>query len=374
MTAAALSLSAVAAERDSRASTRERLDLAARYRLTGAELARWSYAAAMHATRRLPRVSDDERAALAQMVAARVVAAHGPMPERSDVGREYLRTIAARIVSEDGPAGREWRDLASDYATGSKRGDGDRAMIVPLPSEADDLAASDPLTREVAAASMRDGSPLPPVAEDARELADLAADRLSADLALTPREDRAVRVALLRAGMEARGGWDGARPLASIAAALGCSLVTAKRASADGAAILRERVPAGRLAEIVSEVAAAAALVTPRDPARPHVTGEAAAALAVVEAAKRDGYRLARVARNAGGSPTPYRLAPASLLPLAGRWTRVVSGVDPARAERAARAARMEAAALAWEAYRVTVTARAAEGHGWAVSTLARWS
>lgn len=252
------------------------------YPVDGPTLAHWCYAAAAHATRALKRTTDDERDALAAMVAERVVSAHGPSPERARVGREYLRTIASRIVVEDGPAGREWRDLASGYATRSQRDSGAQPMIVPLPDETASIESADPLSRAILEASARSGEPCGPVPADAVELADALADSLT--IAQTPAEDRALRVALLRAGMEAKG--REAAPLARIAADTGLSLVTVKRDSAKGAAILRERVPARQLAAAVAYLAPRMGAVTPADPTRPNIGADSLAAMRAVDACR----------------------------------------------------------------------------------------
>lgn len=312
-----------------------------------------------------PDASPYEVEALAAEVLVRVVAAHGPTPDRSRVGMTYLRTLAHNVATEDGSAGRGWQDSAASYRSRAAADRGDASMIRRMP--ADETDSADPLVRAIAARMALSGDPLPVIPADAVELADAVADALPLD-GLTAGEDRAVRVALLRAGMAAEG--DESAPLARIADELGCSLITAKRDSAKGGAVIRARVPAALLASVIADVADRMRSVMPADPYRPTLDRAGMLARVLVEACQGEARKRAGSGAR-GGATVPGGRTMGSTRSL--RFSGTTSGTAAvAERERQQRAARIMAGHWRAAFWSATVSRRASEGHGWAVLAAAR--
>lgn len=261
------------------------------------------------------RLSPDERDALVSTVALAVMeshrAQHGREPlTRGSYGRNYVLSLVRGAIRD-----RSYRDTLDGWRTRSAVRADDAPLIAgsvdSLPADGDGDETERPtngwlshaLTRE----SERTGEPLSPVAADAPALCGEVARILRDSLALTPRESGSVFVALTVAA---------GTSLSSLAAEPGTpSLRTLAGRSADGARILRERVPPRDLASAV------------RDAARRTVADYA------LRAAMRDGARVSELAACAlaaiDSAARTYRRAPSG--PLPGPRSRVLCFRAPVR-------------------------------------------
>lgn len=242
----------------------------------------------------------------------------GPRVTRGSVGREYLSAIGQGLLRDS----REWRDTADAYTTKRDRQRDSGPMIVG--AESVPVGA---LARAVAARSANNGVPMAVVPEGSAALAGAMAQRIADGL--SARERESVTVALL-------GALDGA-PLSAIAAARGYSIATAKRHSAAGGKLIRERYIAGDIAGEVIEAARELHATGP-DHSGPDLVAIGAqcerspvAALAAVDSALTDARERAQLLVRSGAVGSTPRAARRNVRAekLTGRYGR--SYPDPLR-------------------------------------------
>lgn len=276
------------AEAKRREQSAERRAERERYAMNPAELMRGARYAAKHATRLLPRVSEDEIDALAQLVALEVWERGA---ERGEAGRNYLRRVANTIRER---RGEEWRDCAADYRESRERSRGEQSSTFQLEGAAEGSWLAVALARESERQSAERPAALP---EDLRELARAMAEAESE----SPSERDALAAALL-AKLPAPESGEMPNGVA-LAALLGVSHAAARKRVSRGAALWRKRYPnPAALAALMR--ATAAALGSEQRSGEPHVWRAARLAVEAVAAErKRDG------APHGGYSPATVRAA-----------------------------------------------------------------
>ena len=244
------------------------------YQLNAAELMRGCRWAAFEATRRLPRVSEDERDALAQLVALRVLEGGA---ERGEAGKRYLLRVANTLRERNGE---EWRDVAAEYRESRerKRGESPSTFQLEGASEGGWLALA--LARESERQNAERPAALP---EDLREIARAMAESESE----LPAEREALYAALLAKLPDPKTG--NAPNGVSIAKLLGVSHAAARKRVSRGSALWRERYSRGELARLIRATGAAlgAESVSERERAERYLIESARRAVEQVQAERK---------------------------------------------------------------------------------------
>lgn len=232
------------AEAKRREQSAERRVWRERYAMNPAELARACRFAAIDATKRLPRVSEDEIDALAQLVALDVI----EHPERGEAGKRYLARVANTIRER---RGEEWRDCAADYRESRERKRGEAVSTFALEGASEGGWLALALAR---AAEQTGDVPSAALPEDLRELARAMADAEQG----TPSERDCLYAALLARLPDPQSGETPSG--VSLAALLGVTHDAARKRVSRGTRLWRERYPnPAALARVMRATAAALA-------------------------------------------------------------------------------------------------------------------
>lgn len=247
-----------------------------RYAMNPSELMSAARFAAVEATKRLPRVSEDERDALAQIVALKVLEGGA---ERGSAGRAYLQRIADSVVAGRSAGADDWRDCAAEYRESRERKRGESPSTFALEGASEGGWLGVALAREAERAGDMRPASLP---EDLREIARAMADAESA----LPAERAALYAALLARLPDPESG--NAPSGVAIAALLGVTHAAARKRVSRGSALWRERYNPHTLAALIR--ATGAALGAERGEGEPHSWRAARAAVeSVASERKRDG-------------------------------------------------------------------------------------
>lgn len=241
-----------------------------RYQLDPAALMRGCRWAAFEATKQLPRVSEDERDALAQLVALRVLEGGA---ERGEAGRRYLLRVANTLRERNGE---EWRDVAADYRESRERKRGEAPSTFQLEGASEGGWLGLALAREAEREGEQRPASLP---EDLREIARAMADAESE----LPAERDALYAALLARLPDPESGR--APSGVAIAALLGVTHAAARKRISRGSLLWRERYSAPALARLIR--ATGAALGAERGEGEPHAWRAARAAVDCVSAERK---------------------------------------------------------------------------------------
>lgn len=316
-----------------------------RYQLDPAALMRGCRWAAFEATKMLPRVSEDERDALAQLVALRVLEGGA---ERGEAGKRYLLRVANTLRERNGE---EWRDVAAEYRESRERKRGESPSTFQLEGASEGGWLGVALAREAERTNAPRPASLP---EDLREIARAMADAESE----LPAERDALYAALLARLPEP--GTGRAPSGVAIAALLGVSHAAARKRISRGSVLWRERYSPPALARLIR--ATGAALGAERGEGEPEAWRAARAAVESVSAErKRSG-----APRIGSWSPATARAARRNRRAAmrTGRWGKVAERAETRRScSPVWLGAAMRAAerADAWEALRAKVAERRAE-------------